>query len=420
MRTLKIGIVLSVISAVTLVAVGGPDNPYHSKEKSDIAALVDKEAAAIKADSDTDDKEKARHLAKIGQLLLETPKGAVLALGVFEEALSYDNQNVQANFFAAILKPIHTLKGFPFKLTKIVGVVEMGKAIEDILSGIRNKDTQNLVDDLLQGADPRDMFRLPSDVQKYLVAELLPVLKSSEERLSIVEKTEHFRVKVNYKNWQASWHLKQSVSFDEVEVHALRVALKGISTEVKMISSYNVDAGMALRNQFKNRRHLTMKEVIAAINEHTEALVLNKGGRDLLTSILDDVSESVEGLRIIARLLNTEESREDFLLKPFTSEEEYASFIRGLNMTSDALSGPITLDIGDEDGSVVFDFTALLANPVENLKSLFPTEFNDTGKRTVTFPDLSFGGTVPNKDLISTYCSLDEEERKIHLPVECR
>ena len=261
---------------------------------------------------------------------------------------------------------------------------------------------------------------MPSDVQKYLVAQLLPVLKKSEERLSIVEETEHFRVSFNYKNWQNSWHLRKSVSFDEVEVHALRVALKGISTEVKLISSYNVDAGMALRDQFRNRRHLTMKEVIDAINKHTETLVLNEGGRDLLTSILDDVSESVEGLRIIARLLNTEENRENFLLKPFTSGEEYASFIKGLNMASDVLAGPITLDIGDEDGSVVFDFTALLANPVENLKTLFPTEFNETGKRAVTFPDLSFGGTVPNKDLISTYCSLDEEDRKINLPVECR
>ena len=151
MRTLKIGIVLSVISAATLVAVGGPDNPYHSKEKSDIAALVDKEVAAIKADSDTtDDKKKAKHLAKIGQLLLEEPKGAPLALGVFEEALSYDSSNAEANFFAAILGPIQTLKGFPFKLKKIAGAVEMEKAIEEVLAGIGNKDTQNLVCDLLQ------------------------------------------------------------------------------------------------------------------------------------------------------------------------------------------------------------------------------------------------------------------------------
>jgi len=420
MQSYKLFITLITLTFLTMGC--GEKNPYHKAAKDDLVEVVTQDTEDIRNDTSTDNKEKAKRLAKIGELLLETPRGAELAAEIFEEALSFDQENGKANFYAAILKPIHALKGTAYRLTKIVTAKAMGDLIEDILSGIGNRDTQNLVSDFLTEARLGDMFKTVSEFQAFLASEFLPALRLSDERLAIVENTENFNLTFNYKHWQNGWHFRRSVSFDQAEVRSFRVALKGIATYTKLISAYNVDAALPLRDQFSNRRGVTLKEVVDAIQMQPKALTLNENAGNMLTSILNDISDSIEGLRTIARILNSDKIRDGYLLHPFKSHRHYANFIKGLNVASDILAGPMAVDIGErkdkkgEEVSVVFNFTALLSNPVSDLKTLMPTEFDKDGKKAAVFPDLSFGGTIPNGDLISAYCSVKDTPEWIVCP----
>ena len=53
---------------------------------------------------------------------------------------------------------------------------------------------------------------------------------------------------------------------------------------------------------------------------------------------------------------------------------------------------------------IMFDATALLFEPISDLKALLPTAFDSAGRYATEFPDLTFGQLFPYANFISTYC----------------
>ena len=91
MQSYKLFITLITLTFLTMGC--GEKNPYHKAAKDDLVEVVTQDTEDIRNDTSTDNKEKAKRLAKIGELLLETPRGAELAAEIFEEALSFDQEN---------------------------------------------------------------------------------------------------------------------------------------------------------------------------------------------------------------------------------------------------------------------------------------------------------------------------------------
>lgn len=379
--------------------------------------------------SDSSDKEKAQKLADLGEAALESPKVADKALEVFEEALKYDSQNAKANFYSGILTPLLTLKGLPVKITPILKSIDLDEEVEkgmkEFVSKIKNSDIRKLVKDFLYDSSSGEVYKTISEFQSFVTSELLPAFKEAQKRLEIVEKADGFKTSYAYGNWGSRGSRDSYINVDQVEAHAVRVVINGIASLTKLASVYNVDSAVSIYNRFKDQRHVTPKMIVDAVKRDPKALTLHTGGAEILKGILSDASDSVEGLRILANSLRNYEKRYKHPIQPFTSQAEYEKFIRGLDVASDVLSGPFAVTIGKdrkkkETYTVDVNFTALFANPVQDLKTLLPTRFDMSGKKVVSFPDLTFGGVVPAGDLINTYCAIPERHRTIELPVVCR
>lgn len=406
-----------------LIVLFSPFKVWSDGEKD----ALNGEKNKIESNNSFDDKEKAQKLADLGEAALESPKVADKALEVFEDALKYDSQNAKANFYSAILAPLLTLKGLPVKMTPILKSVDLDEEVEremkELVRSIKNSDIRRLVKDFLYDSSG-EAYKTISEFQSFVTSKLLPTLKEAQKRLEIAEKADGFKTSYAYGNWGSRGSRDSYINIDQVEAHAVRVVINGIASLAKLASVYNVDSAVSIYNRFKDQRHVTPKMIVDAVKRDPKALTLHAGGADILKSILNDASDSVEGLRILANSLRNYERRYKHPIQPFTSQAEYEKFIRGLDVASDVLSGPFVVTIGKnkrkkETYTVDVNFTALFANPVQDLKAILPTRFDMSGKKVVRFPDLTFGGVVPGGDLIDTYCAIPERHRTIELPVVC-
>jgi len=407
-------------------------NEFEGKNPEEVKKTFTQEANDIRS-GEMSEKEKAQRFSDLGERALEAPRAAQWAIDAFEQALKNDSENLKANFYSALLLPVLTLKGFPVKMTEIATPKVISKMVSDILSDVRNPDIKNLVSELLNGDSSTEVFKTPWEAQSYLVTQVLPAISEAQKRLDKVLSNSHFSVTFNYKSWGKgrNWYgRRHKITLDHAEAHSAQLILKGVATYVKILSAYNVDAAIALHNEYHGRRRATFKEVVESIKKYPQFLTLNEGAAENLKSILTDASSAIEGLKIIANMLNGSRNsdRHNNIIPPFSNRRAYSNFMEGLVLATEILAGPMEMKMEKNGQSKVIwiDFTAMLANPVQDLKSALPTEFDATGKYGKVYPDLTFGGMVPNSDLISSYCELYQGERgRIHfpkgfdVPVEC-
>ncbi len=404
---------------LTCFLMGCSENPHHFKTKDIMMKTASQEADKIKNDLGLDSKEKAKKLVKIGELLMETPRGIELSVEPFESALSFDKENAHANFYLAFLKPILVLKGSPKRLSKLVGDTDLEKGLNYIVKGIRTPDVQILVRGLMDGDGKEKPFDTISELQDFLLKTFLPELEKSIERLTQIEKNDSFLATLNISLWTKK-PLQKIISFDLAEVRGLKVSLTAISAWVKCLVAYDLDAATSIKNQLSKKHRNTFKEVVDIIRTYPKALVLRQNGDKRLKEILTHAADVIEGLRTIAKILNKIPRDETRIFDPFPNSEEFGKFMKGLGTAADVLAGPILVKIGKQErAAVLINATALFAEPHPDLKNILPTEFDKTGKLAKSFPDLSFGGVIPEKNLISEYCVMEPEKRKIRLPVKC-
>lgn len=406
--------ILVFASALMAGCSGKKSNEFEGKNREEVQKIFTHNQNDIRS-GEISEKEKAQRFADLGERALETPRAAHLAIDAFDEALKNDSENLKANFYSALLLPVLSLKGFPVKMTKISTPEAISEMVSEILSDIKNSDVRNLVSEFLNGASPTEVFKTPSEAQSTLVTKVLPALAESQKRLAKVLENPHFNVTFNYDNWGKgrNWYgRRNAVTLDHAEAHSMEVGLKGVAAYIKILTAYNVDAAIALRDEYHGRRRATFKEVAESLKKHSKFLTLNEGGAENLKSILTDGADAIEGLKIIANMLNKsrEDDRHGNILPPFRSKYDYADFMEGLVWATEVLAGPMEMTMEKNGRSKVIwiDFTALLSNPVQDLKGVLPTEFDETGKYGKIYPELTFGGMVPNGDLISTYCELTE------------
>lgn len=413
-------------------------NPFEGKKGNEITQVYTRAVTAIK-DSEETPQEKAERFALLGQSALETPRSAHLAIVAFEEALKLDATNAKANFYSALLLPLLSLKGVSIRMAEIVTPKYAQEATESILKGIRRMDIRSVVSDFLKDEKAGEVFKTLSELQQFMTGQLLATLEESERRLEIVSKDSSFKVTFNYENWgYAKLHtlnpFNTTVTLDQIEVKSAKTAMKGMAVWVKIAASYNLDDALALRDKYLSKdkaslKHMTFRDVVEDLKQHPKLLTLNANGADLLKSARENISQAVESTKIIANMIGTNDAeREGKLIPAFGKYEDYAGCRVGSCMVDDILSGPVAVPVGQhknhenekyKERTVLVDGTVIFYHPISDLKALLPTEFDASGKLAKSFPDVTFGGMVPNGDLLSTYCSTADKAKNFDLPIEC-
>ncbi|MBI2026614.1 MAG: hypothetical protein HYS98_02220 [Deltaproteobacteria bacterium] len=293
---------------------------------------------------------------------------------------------------------------------------DVDEFIQDSIPTRSKREVEDFVKHMYAKQEGVSQFKKISDIQNFIVSELLTELEQSEKKLAIVESKKDFQDTFNYTYWDNQFRLKHSASFDLAEVHSLRMAYKGISMLLKTASAYQLDNALNIYETYKDKSNVVMKTIVHASKMYPTLLTLRSNGRAFLQSLLNDSSDIIEGLRIIAGILRSDTVRESFLLHPI-NQKKYDDFISDLDHVSTFLAGPVAVKIGQksehEKVYVNVNATALFANPLNDLRSLFPTEYTKNGHRGVVFPDLTFGGVTPQMDLVSTYCELKKKMQRI-------
>jgi len=418
---------------MSLVACSGSNNPFHRLSKENAEILFYQKSAAMQS-TDNPDRDKAQRLADLGETALESPKTAEVALEAFERALDYDNHNLKANFYAGILLPIKVIKGLPIRLKKLVPEETIEDFIEHTKSKrITNKETSELFERMLRGIGDQSVFDQISDAQNFFTEDLIPALVTSKIRLDFVKDNPRFKVVFNFENWSKwSWYRNKSrtVTFDHTDAHAISKSILGARILLTIFSAYHCNAIITLVKKFTAPKYMnkriTAKMFIDEMRKHPKLLTLKPYGWEMLSGSLYELQDTIEGLRIIFNVLHRpKKSRENNFL-PKMRTRSFKAAISKIALAAELLAGPMTVPVGSKKASkpreqLLVDATVILASPIRDIKALLPTEFHKQGTYAKTFPDLNFGGTIPNGDFIEKYCSFSDHahDRNFKFPIYC-
>lgn len=440
------------IITVSLFACGGNhSNPFSGKSAQQAEKIFNDNKNDIQNDEKLSSEQRSQKMVELGKAALEAPLAAGRAIQAFEEALRLNDKNIKAHFYVALLKPIDVLRGLLPRMSLILGEeamkeIALNRAKVALGQKRETKEEKAIYDFFMDSDVSKEKFKNPSALQTFFLKEFSPLVLEAQKKMDwIIEQDPSFQIEFDYSQWKEGFSFKdKKVALNSVELKSAKLALKGIETIAKFLVAYNLNAGLMLRDHFRHVKSTNAKEVIAYIKRYPRFLTLNPGGEELLKSILKDASESIEGLSIVANLLYHSKDRIGFAIPTFGKEKEYTDLMEGLKTASKILAGPVARVLNDfaaqwhycpncwvppydrathdkheeevlkstfkteEEYTVIVDWTALLAKPVKDLKDLLPTEFSQEGERikAKSFPDHTFGGMVPNKDLVIKLCRI--------------
>ena len=422
-ENITLSLLVVATSTMFFVSHCGKKNPYEGKPASEAEKQIQQDKKTILLDSNLSNKQKAEHLTAMGKQVVESPSVAHLALMLFDDALAFDDQNIKANFYSAALSPIFTLRGIPHRFS---GFIKHQKDIDEFVKENRPKDVKSeveaFVDYMYAKQEKSSEFKKISDIQNFIVFDVLREMDHSLLKLQIVENQRDFQDTFSYKYWSNKFTLKHSVNFDQAEVHSLKVVYKALSMLLKTASSYQLDNALDIHEAYKNKKGIMFKTIVQASMKYPHFLTLRSNGRSLLQSIVTDSSDIIEGLRIIAGILKSDGARYNLgFLLPSIDEKSYEEIIAGLDNVATYLAGPVAVKMGKINEEVIslnINSTTLFANPLRDLRSIFPTQFTQDGRKGTLFPDLTFGGVIPHSDLVSKYCELKKSENEPEVYVD--
>lgn len=448
-----LGLCLIVLAGKMTLIYSEPlsPNPFFGKTVAEITSIFNEDVLAISRSEDSQ-AIKAQKLAELGETALEVPNSSEFAIYAFDKALAQDASNSKANFYSALLNPVLALRGIAIRMVKILTPDVVSRETYNILNGIREPNAKKVMSNLLNDVKGEKIFKTPTEVQEFIASKLLPILAESKRRLKVVAQDQTFQLTFDTRAWSSELHKnkprrKIQVMLDQVEVHAAQVALTGIEALAKMAVSYNLDAGLAIRDQFMGKENVNYKMVFDAIRKYPQALTLRPGGEELLKSIPPMASDVVEGLKIIANLVREIEDRNDVAIvgsfrnrdrDKTNPDEDYNELMMSLQFVIDLLAGPVHIGVYGERyewgcdekwnywhkeykteiKKVLMNGTVLFSKPLQDLKPVILVDMDEKGRHMVNAPDSTFGGLFPNGDMITTWHSFGDNP-KWWISIDC-
>lgn len=340
---------------------------------------------------------KADELSDLGEKALSDPGSFLFSLKPFEKAFEMNPNNPRANFYTGVLKPFFMLKGFLWRLDPLLPEIVKKELPWHLRSGGGQQFIYHYISDIDQKLS---QFKTMKEVQIFLREELLPILKESQKRIHLAETKAEFitgSVTVALARKKGKGLKEYSYRFDALDAYSMRMIYAGVAIFIKIFSAYELDPIALLSDMWiKDRKKMTAEKAISDMKKYPTFLTLHPWGKKELSSVVDDLGDGIEGLKILSTLLYRAKSREENMIKPITGE--FLSYLMKVLVTAaDLLSGPTPIEIPDSKNTkIIVNVPAiLLNNPIKDLKKLFPMKFEDNGRRATDFPDPTFDGLFP-------------------------
>jgi len=380
--------------------------------------------------------ESAEKLARMGEILLGQ-EGFTVAYEIFKEALDKDPGNAKANFYKAFLNPIMKFKGFTKRVYKLSSAREKQKLI-NFEQDLKNKNMPEVFNFITKMSRDKSQFENYSDAQDFLRKEVLQALSESVENINQISSSsfqvlfnqQKFDHSAGYKNTYTSSSCYQDSNYnytcndysytyeksydgiikldiDRKDLKIIKGYFKTLANYLRLGTAYSINNVQDLGDRLKEMddengsKKLTAFQVVYEIQKNKDIFVLNDSNllADLKINLQETLNDAQDFIDLNGEFCKSH-LRENNLIKSICINEGTATDIKkAINL----LSGPDYVVIGQDkqknDVRVMVDISAMLENPINDLKEYLPTDFDGNGKAT-TYPDKTFKGLFPNGDII--------------------
>jgi hypothetical protein len=400
----------------------------------------------------------AEKYARMGELLL-LPEGFEYADEMFGKALDADPNNQKANFYKAITEPALLAKGFIPRVERLFTTETELRDLERFRHDVAKYELPELTAFATKLPAGEKAFISYYDAQRYAREKVLPALKQSVARLEKIDlsiaplrlninpyrlspegakKEYHYTYSshwcnqsngdfscqdYNYEGTYGDRDLPRVYMIDKHDLKVIRSSYAAMVASVQVGTAYSFkDIEYAIRRlkaiaeiRHQRRKHLTAEDVTQLLSEFPDLLTLENDHQ--LSEVSKIATEALKNALSLDemkdQLCSTQNGRnkKNATLAPMCLTVGYVEAFR---LGVDLLAGPKEIVLGSDSANnevrILMDLTRVLKNPIADIKSLLPTEFDEAG-RPVRYPDTTMGGLFPNGDFIEKFKKLAGDDK---------
>ena len=378
--------------------------------------------------------EAADMYSRIGEILLSKPEGIIHAQEMFKKSLKLDPNDAKANIYSSLLNPVLTSKGF---LTRFSAQLEKNGNVDVAAEKekLAKMNVKEFTEFALTMPSGKTAAKNYEDVRKFIREDFVQELDASIKMLDNVKAE---RTVLSYldlssskaaptssatsavitssdapKSWDeaaierevehASTVANKEYVVDNYDIKALKIILKTHKNALTIATSIGLSGVEEVVAKIKSTSAKTDKQIIAAIKSQPQFLNI-EASKEELTTIFDHTEEVMNDMidfsKISKEVCGTD-ARKANLASNICVSEAAADKINELLMF---VVGPKSVllgyDANNEEVLVEVNLRGLVYTRVFSFQELLPTKFDSNGK-AVDVADQTFGGIIPNGDLIS-------------------
>lgn len=382
-----------------------------------------------KLDTETDSAYAAK-LTRVGEILINNPVGFAHAHDLFEQALTIDPNNSKALFYSAFTGILMSMEG---SLKRGKKLFEDPQDYDAIIEHLQTKVKYPEFIKFVSGRSSQTEFNDYQDLKRFIQTEVVEAFEEATKKLNKIDgdvnviltqlKTTNQQIQYNCEDVYEDGYSYTSCDFkdemtgisalpaktltlDSKDIKILASGVKGYSAVFKLYTAYSIKGQKKLSEELNAKRieldrELTEKEQIEILKNYPEYLALERDHKmDEVVADLESIIEVGMDLEALNNQFCDNESRGNNLIKTICfGESAREEMVKSL----DYLSGPQEVTLGQDSAGnevkILMDLPGYLANPVEDLKSLIPSTYNEDGSvRYTSEPQLN--GLFPNRDLL--------------------
>ncbi len=400
---------------------------------------VKKKITTQRAESETD-LEYADKLTRVGEILINNPVGMFQAHGLFEKALAINPNNQKALFYSAITGLVEPLKG---SVNRGKDLLDNPAKFDELVKYIKEEVKYPEILDLIVGKSGAAKFNSEQDIKRFVQVEVVGAFDKAVSKLGKVNTDIELiitQLSTNNSEKEVNCHTTETpmgeatvceieeemdsisalkaktYSVDSKDVKIIANGLKAYAAALKLYTPYSIEGSKALANEINAKkqklgRGLKDIELHSILRRYTNFLTLEKDHQlDEVANSLSDIVKAAMDLETLNNEFCETNLRSHNLIKNICFSEDARE---NLELALEFLSGPREVKLGQSqngsDVTIVVDLPGYLKNPVRDLKTLLPTEYDENGRSKITTePELN--GLFPNRDLLEKMKQLSDSD----------
>lgn len=382
----------------------------------------------------------AQRLTRVGEILINNPVGFSHANDLFNDALKLDPGNDKALFYSALTGIVMKFEGAAKRMKKFYDKPE---DYDEMLNSVKENFKYPEFVKFITGRVNTKEFRNVHDIKRFVQMDITDAFESAAKKLNMIDqdveliitqlKTDNTEIEYDCHeiteddSTYTTCSLKEQMdsvsalpaqinTVDTKDIKIISSGLKAYATAFKLYTGYSLEGTEQFNKETETLesqlgRELTEKENHQIVKKYNNLFTLERDHR------WNEVVADLEGMIYTAMDLETLNNRfcdtglrESNLIKTICFDEDSREVMQ---KALDYLSGPQEISIGkdenNQDVKIMIDLPAYLSNPLEDLKSLLPIEYNEDGTGIYLQEEPELNGLFPNKDLLEKIKQLKSE-----------